>query len=211
MDKFKKVTAVILAIVVAFALLFWLIVGLIRGAVALEQLPKHETHDGFDEWDPERSRIVGDVRELIKKDILTEFPCTDGDYHVDRYESFMMKNWTYRSLVWLTYDDPDVYAAAKASRFDPSRFPGWLEVVPFEGPAVYGFAFCYVGENDPFPENVSVFGFNDQTKTLVFVGFWGGGKKEDPHIEAGSTDFAGFLDHYFGEWFDWEAGDRAPS
>ena len=166
--------------------------------------------NGFDEWDPEQwSRLESPLDALIKKDFLAEYPYADGDYHVDWYESFLgPRRSRNRSFVWLTYDDPAVYETAKQSRFDAATS---IKLYPFEDPDVYGFTFYYVGENDPFPEHVSVFGFNDQTRTLVFVGFWGGGKKETPHIEAGSTDFAGFLDHYFGEWFDWEAGDRAPS
>ena len=117
-----------------------------------------------------------------------------------------------RSFVWLTYDDPAVYEAAKQSRFDPENYSSTrLKLYPFEDPDVYGFTFYYVGENATFPANFSVFGYNDEKRTLVFVGAtrdrW---EKEDPHVVAGLTDFAGFLDWFFGDWFDWSAGDRAP-
>ena len=202
MNKLKTPLTVVLAIVLAVALALGIAFLIVRALVIYD----NESLDGFDEWDPEYSRLTGDLDVFLKKDFLTEFPYADGDYHYDSYESLLLNGFRDRSFVWLTYSDPDVYAAAKASRFDPSRFYSWLKLYPFEDPDVYGFTFYYVAENERFPMVTAMFGFNDETQTLVFVGFWGDGKKEIPYIEAGITDFAGYLDHYFGEWFDWTAG-----
>ena len=173
----------------------------------------NESLNGFDEWDPERwSRLESPLDALIEKDFLAEYPYADGDYHVDWYESFLgPRRSRDRSFVWLTYDDPAVYEAAKQSRFDPENYSvTWLKLYPFEDPDVYGFTFYYVGANETFPARTALVGYNDKTRTLVFVGFHAYGKKELPHIVAGLSDLSGYLDHYFGEWFDWNAGDRAP-
>jgi hypothetical protein len=57
-----------------------------------------------------------------------------------------------------------------------------------------------------FPGYFDAFGFNDETRTLIFLSFKGGGKRENKYVELGNSDFPAFLDHYYGEWFDWEAG-----
>lgn len=167
-----------------------------------------KTWAGFDEWDPDLPD--GELYRVIRKGFLTEYPYADGDFRVERKETgniFVSGTSRQRSLIWLTYDDPAVYEAAKQSRFDAAS----TKLYSFEDPDVYGFRFYYVGENATFPANFSVFGYNDEKRTLVFVGAtrdrW---EKEDPHVVAGLTDFAGFLDWFFGDWFDWEAGDRAP-
>ena len=195
-----------LGLLASLACVFFLFFGLSRCSRDLRTV---ETRSGFDEWDPDRY-FPDELYRVIRKDFLTEYPYADGDYRVERKESgnlFISGVSRHRSLIWLTYDDPAVYEAAKQSRFDAA----WTKLSPFEDPDVYGFTFYYVGENATFPANVSMFGHNDEKQTLVFVGAtrerW---EKEDPHVVAGLTDFAGFLDRFFGDWFDWEAGDRAP-
>ena len=198
---------VTLGFLVSLTCVVFLLFGLSRCSGVLRTV---ETRSGFDEWDPDDSRLGGELYRIVRKDFLTEYPYADGDYRVERKESgnlLISGVSRHRSLVWLTYDDPAVYEAAKQSRFDAAS----TKLYPFEDPDVYGFTFYYVGENATFPANVSMFGHNDEKQTLVFVGAtrerW---EKEDPHVVAGLTDFAGFLDWFFGDWFDWSAGDRAP-
>ena len=197
-----------LGLLVSLACAVFLPFGLSRCSGDLRTV---ETRSGFDEWDPADSRLDGELYRIVRKDFLTEYPYADGDYRVERKESgniFVSGTSRQRALIWLTYDDPAVYEAAKQSRFDAAS----TKLSPFEDPDVYGFTFYYVGENATFPANFSVFGHNDEKQTLVFVGAtrerW---EKEDPHVVAGLTDFAGFLDWFFGDWFDWSAGDRAPN
>ena len=198
---------VVLGILVSLTCVAFLLFGLSRCNGGPQTV---KTWAGFDEWDPDRYLPDGELYRVIRKGFLTEYPYADGDFRVERRETgniFVSGTSRQRSLIWLTYDDPAVYEAAKQSRFDAAS----TKLSPFEDPDVYGFTFYYVGENATFPANFSVFGYNDEKQTLVFVGAtrdrW---EKEDPHVVAGLTDFAGFLDWFFGDWFDWEAGDRAP-
>ncbi len=201
------VAGVALGIVAALVCVALLLLGIRGCSLGSETV---ETWTGFDEWDPNRYLPDGELYRVIRKDFLTEYPYADGDFRVERKETgniLVPGTSRQRSLIWLTYDDPAVYEAAKQSRFDAAS----TKLYPFEDPDVYGFRFYYVGENATFPANFSVFGYNDEKRTLVFVGAtrdrW---EKEDPHVVAGLTDFAGFLDWFFGDWFDWSAGDRAP-
>ena len=201
------VAGVALGIVAALVCVALLLLGIRGCSLGSETV---ETWTGFDEWDPNRYLPDGELYRVIRKDFLTEYPYADGDFRVERKETgniLVPGTSRQRSLIWLTYDDPAVYEAAKQSRFDAAS----TKLSPFEDPDVYGFTFYYVGENATFPANFSVFGYNDEKRTLVFVGAtrdrW---EKEDPHVVAGLTDFAGFLDWFFGDWFDWSAGDRAP-
>ena len=201
---------VTLGLLVSLACAVFLLFGLSRCIGGTQTV---KTWAGFDEWDPNRYLPDGDLYWVIRKNFLTEYPYADGDFRVERKEPgniFVSGTSRQRSLIWLTYDDPAVYEAAKQSRFDAASTKTTLS--PFEDPDVYGFTFYYVGENATFPVNVSMFGYNDEKQTLVFVGTtrdrW---EKEDPHVVAGLTDFAGFLDWFFGDWFDWSAGDRASN
>ena len=168
-------------------------------------IPAEHAHiEGLYLWNP--SQAENSVEPESKREFFAAYPYSDGNYHGDKYDA--RKTGRIRHFVWLTYDDPAVYEAAKQSCFDAATS---TKLYPFEDPDVYGFRFYYVGENATFPANFSVFGYNDEKRTLVFVGAtrdrW---EKEDPDVAAGLTDFAGFLDRFFGDWFDWEAGDRAP-
>lgn len=199
------VLGVTLGLLVSLTCIVFLLFGLSRCYGGPQTV---KTWAGFDEWDPDLPD--GELYRVIRKGFLTEYPYADGDFRVERKETgniFVSGTSRQRSLIWLTYDDPAVYEAAKQSRFDAAS----TKLYSFEDPDVYGFRFYYVGENATFPANFSVFGYNDEKRTLVFVGAtrdrW---EKEDPHVVAGLTDFAGFLDWFFGDWFDWEAGDRAP-
>ena len=206
--RVKRILSIVLPVVIFFAI--------VAGAVILVVFRNTTKLSGFDKWDPEGSDILDE--HLVEQSFLTEYPYRDGGFHYYRRKAFLFSFWggipafgvdtkAERSFVWLTYDDPAVYEAAKQSRFDAAS----TKLYPFEDPDVYGFRFYYVGENATFPANFSVFGYNDEKRTLVFVGAtrdrW---EKEDPHVVAGLTDFAGFLDWFFGDWFDWSAGDRAP-
>ena len=184
----------------------FLFVGFIVFLVLLfSHVPAEHSHiEGLYLWDPISWENA--VEPESKREFFAAYPYSDGNYHGDYYDAG--KNGRVRNFVWLTYDDPAVYEAAKQSRFDATS----TKLYPFEDPDVYGFTFYYVGENATFPANVSMFGHNDEKQTLVFVGAtrerW---EKEDPHVVAGLTDFAGFLDWFFGDWFDWSAGDRASN
>ena len=191
------------------AFLAFLVVGFIVFLVLqFAGIPAEHAHiEGLYLWNP--SQAENSVEPESKREFFAAYPYSEGNYHGDKYDA--RKTGRNRNFVWLTYDDPAVYEAAKQSRFDPENYSSTrLKLYPFEDPDVYGFTFYYVGANETFPARAALFGYNDETRTLVFVGFHAYGKKELPHIVAGLSDLSGYLDHYFGEWFDWNAGDRAP-
>ena len=102
-------------------------------------------------------------------------------------------------------------AAAKASRLKYAprngKTPDRTEAFGF---TVLSFDdLTRVTEKSTKKIDYEAFGYNDETLTLFFLLFDAYGKKEQPYLEAAKTDYPAFLDRYYGEWFDWEAGDRA--
>ena len=76
---------------------------------------------------------------------------------------------------------------------------------------LFGFSFYLFedfhsssDEKTHFPEWFTAFGFNDGTQTMVFLGFLCYGEDDQPY--CANVDFSEFLMHYYGDWFDWEAG-----
>ena len=183
--------------------------------------PYGDSEEGLYRWQTSRAEEgTVSIWPDSKREFFTAYPYEDGNYHDAEYSSWFEKNRTARTFVWLTYSDPDVYAGAKTSHMETHIADPDL----FKRIEAYGFTF-YVYDTfkeyehkrigkpsftgnyvSLFPEQFSAFGYNDEAGTLVFLRFWGYGKKESPYIERGNTDFGAFLDHYFGEWFDWERG-----
>ena len=179
-----------------------------------------KTWAGFDEWDPDRYLPDGELYRVIRKGFLTEYPYADGDFRVERKETgniFVSGTSRQRSLIWLTYDDPAVYEAAKQSHMEARL----SDLSLYGEHEAYGFRFYTIGYNakpigfvdnwrkhvfSGFPGHFDAFGYNDETRTLIFLSFYGGGKRENKYVELGNSDFPAFLSHYYGEWFDWEAG-----
>lgn len=174
----------------------------------------HRSYEGFENWSSGLSSIGLTDSEFFLC-FLTDFPYQDGNfYYDDSYSGFIpffSSSWVEKSFVWLIYDDAEIYLNAKQSRFEKKN----ALHNSFDGTNAFGFTFnvfCdfhspYVGDGESgFPELFTAFGFNDETNTLVFIGFNGNGKKEQKNIELAKTNFSAFLTHYYGDWFDWEAG-----
>ena len=186
---------VILALIVAVAILF--------------VIPRHDEERGIDNWNA--SGWYSFFRYGEEEIFLHSYPCADGDYYADFRSSWFRANGISREFLWLTYDDPDVYAAAKASRLKYAprngKTPDKTEAFGF---TVLSFDdLTSVTEKSTKKIDYQAFGYNDETLTLFFLLFDAYGKKEQPYLETAKTDYPAFLDRYYGEWFDWEAGDRA--
>ena len=187
---------VILALIVAVAILF--------------VIPRHDEERGIDNWNAVKwsSFFRSDEKEIF----LHSYPCADGDYYADFRSSWFRANGVSRAFLWLTFDDPDAYAAAKASRLHYAarngKTPDRTEAFGF---TVLSFDdLTSVTRKSTKKIDYQAFGYNDETLTLFFLLFDAYGKKEQPYLEAAKTDYPAFLDRYYGEWFDWEAGNRAP-
>ena len=172
------------------------------------------THkNGFDEWDPEASPLVGD--RLVEKEFLTTYPYRDGGFRWYCKKGFYFSLWAAipdfgmeakaeKSFVWLTYDDEESYRNAKQSRIDAEKdaFDHSLD-----GTVAFGYTFYIIDDfiswrGSNYPNEFTAFGYNDETRTLVFLGLLSG-KKSNPRDYL-EESFAALLEHYYGEWFDWE-------
>lgn len=168
---------------------------------------------GFDEWNPEDSFLVD--KHFLEKDFLTDYPYRDGGFRWYCKKGFFFSLWggipyfgvatkAERSFVWLTYDDEETYRDAKQSRIDAEKdaFDHSLD-----GTVAFGYTF-YINDDfrdwrgSQYPYHFTAFGYNDETRTLVFLGLLSG-KKSNPRDYL-EESFAALLEHYYGEWFDWE-------
>ena len=177
---------------------------------------EHSRIEGLYLWSP--SQAENSIEPESKREFFAAYPYSDGDYHGDYY--YTRKSGRIREFVWLNYDDPAVYEAAKQSHMEARL----SDLSLYGEREAYGFRFYTLDRNakkagfvsnwrksaSGFPEKFDAFGYNDETRTLIFLSFEGGGKREEKYIALGDSDFPAFLDHYYGGWFDWEAVDRAP-
>ena len=218
----KKEKGVVKAVLLAYVVLPVLALSFILSIVlsitvlagVLTVFPSHGESEGFDEWSPARSSLslTGDL--FLEKRFLTDYPYEDGDFHYEYEDYSLWRGSRERSFVWLTYGDDAVYKAAKQSRFE-KRFD---RLDSFDGTEAHGFAFYILYDDSDrfsdwktsFPKYFIAFGCCDETRTLLFLGFYGTGKIEAPYVTLGESDFPAFLDHYYGEWFDWENGVGTP-
>ena len=176
-------------------------------------IPAERSHiEGLYLWNP--SQAENSIEPESKRVFFATYPYSDGDYHGDYYDT--RKSGRIRDFVWLNYDDPAVYEAAKQShmeaRLSDLSLYGEREAYGFRfytldhRAKIVGFVDHWEKHASGFPGNFDAFGYNDETRTLIFLSFDGGGKRENKYIELGNSDFPAFLDHYYGDWFDWDAG-----
>lgn len=209
--KIRPTHLVILVILINLTILTVLIVHLALSVRATEK-------SGFDEWDPESSTLVNDF--FLEKDFLTRYPYQDGDFRRYCKKKFFFSLWggiphfgvgptAERSFVWLTYDDAETYRDAKQSRFG-QRQRQEVSDSSLDGTVAFGYTF-YINNDffanplgSQYPYHFTAFGYNDDTQTLVFLGFLGSGKKQTAYVDLAKTDFSAFLSHYYGDWYDWE-------
>lgn len=175
------------------------------------------SYEGFENWSSGLSSIG--LTGFLPRDFFTEYPYQDGNfYYDDSYSGFIpffSSSWVEKSFIWLVYDDAGIYLNAKQFCLNYCNEKKNEPDDSFDGTEVFDFAFYIYSDfsssvvddgESQFPDNFIAFGLNDETKTLVFVGFNGLGKKEQAYINLVETDFSAFLTHYYGDWFDWEAG-----
>ena len=179
--------------------------------VAFFVVPNRAEERGLDSW---RENYRWDAffehsyGEKDKAAFLAVHAPSDGDYYYSARSTWFNADGATVLLCWLTYDDPDVYAAAKQSRLHyVAAYRNSLHSAE-----AFGFSFCcHRTPTDAMQHSTKklqheAFGYNDETRTLVFVGFDGHGDKERAYAALANTDYEAFLSHYYGEWFDWDAG-----
>ena len=207
----------VLFLVFAWILIFALLGGMtwFTNKWIVRLTPYHYERRGIEIWSS-RDFFAHEVyaEDEEAETFLSSYPTADADYYHDYYERAFQINDLTRDLAWLTYEDPDVYAAAKQSRLNYiARKAADESKTPTETEA-FGFSFCSFddvmkvtkgrGKNKYI--DYEAFGYNDETLTLVFLRFDASGSREKKYMKLANTDYEAFLSHYYGKWFDWENG-----
>ena len=214
-EKQKRSPRVVIAFVLASVmilttvciLLFLLLHLLFAPSYDAPLTPIHVERRGIENWGDDSSFLGSQYTAEGKDNFLLLYEPDDGDYYYDCRVSVFWINSLKRSLAFLSYDDPDVYAAAKQSRLD---YIAGQSKTPAETEA-FGFTVCSFDDVTSVAEGgkriaYTAFAYNDETRTLVFFNFDASGRKEKRYMKLAETDYEAFLSHYYGEWFDWENG-----
>lgn len=132
---------------------------------------------------------------LPNESFLVDYPYSNGDYHF--YENKLQP----KTLMILQYDS-DIYDGAKEH---------CLRSFVLIGGNCHEFGeYCFVenntywesnGKDSRYPEWFNMFGYNDETQTLFFLGYYVDRISDEDRILA-TTDFQGFLTKHFGEYYD---------
>ena len=209
-EKQKRSPRVVIAFVLA-SIMILITVSVLALFVAFFVVPNRAEERGLDSW---RENYRWDAffehgyGDKDKEAFLAAHAPSDGDYYYSARSTWFNADGATVLLCWLTYDDPDVYAAAKASRLN--YVVAYRDA--FHSAEAFGFSFCchrtptQAMQHSTKKLQHEAFGYNDETRTLVFVGFDAHGDKERAYAALAETDYEAFLSHYYGEWFDWEAG-----
>ena len=219
----KRSPRVVLAFVLASimilstvcVLLFLLLHLLFTPSYDAPLTPIHVERRGIENWGDGSSFLGSQSTAEGKDNFLLLYEPDDGDYYYDCRVSLFWINSLKRSLAFLSYDDPAVYAAAKQSRLDyaaKKAESGSKTLSEFEA---FGFTVCTFDDVTSVTEGgkriaYNAFAYNDETRTLVFFNFDASGRKEKRYMKLAETDYEAFLSHYYGEWFDWDAGVGTP-
>ena len=223
-EKRKPSPRVVIAFVLASimilstvcVLLFLLLHLLFTPSFDAPMTPFHVERRGIENWGGSSSFLGGQSSDEGKDNFLLLYEPDDGDYYYDCRVSLFWINSLRRSLAFLSYDDPDVYAAARQSRLDyaaKKAESGSKTLSEFEA---FGFTVCSFDDVTSVTEGgrktfaYNAFAYNDETRTLVFFNFDASGRKEKRYMKLAETDYEAFLSHYYGEWFDWENGVGTP-
>jgi len=171
----------------------------------------HYSKEGFESWYPRLSFFhLTNEEYFFEKELLTTYQYCNGNFFYDYSDPTLFSRCIERVFAFLTYDDSEIYQSAKQYCFDTRK----TDLVSFDGTVAFGFVFnIYYDWSDlndsnetQFPKWFTAFGFNDGTQTLVLLGFCCDLPQKEPYVELAKTDFSAFLTHYYGDWFDWEAG-----
>lgn len=210
-EKRKKMRPLTVFAVVLVSVMV-LVTSSILVMTAIELVPSHHyTARGLLEWMSRSDGWSAFSGRETKGTFLGTYAYEDGDYYFDRYVPPLFgTNFVSCGLVWLTYDDPDWYAAAKQSRLNASA--NVRERSGFHEIEAHGFTFLCsdnifrAARRSTKLIEYEAFAYNDETQTLIFLDLDASGKKQCEYMQLEQTDFPAFLAHYYGEWFDWEAG-----
>ena len=131
---------------------------------------------------------------LPSRKFISEYTYTDGGYHLARPRGkFLSKPFLNEKVIlWLKYEEAE-YQKAKAFM---------LEKIPIKEDRMYlyGDYVFYLNYEKKLPIKFTMACYNDTNHTLIFLGACGSGLKENNAVVFGN--WKGFIDTYFGEYYD---------
>ncbi len=145
-------------------------------------------------------------RYIIHIDFVDEFAYCGGNFYHKNLGSFTDE--VELAFVWLSYDE-DVYTQAKErylSAYLEKDSTGreqqsfGFQFFFYHLDAIYGDKYK-IGD---FPLWLTAFGYNDEEKTLVSIGIYCDSTEEKDSVLLAGTDFGAFLEHFYGDWYEWE-------
>lgn len=146
---------------------------------------------------------------LLPVEFLKKYSYLDGNYYYDENYTtkflFFTENEVDRAFIWLTYD-VEIYEQWKQECLENRH----SQNSDLDGKEAFGFTFysnyewSQHNEYNRFPYHFTAFGVNDQTNTLVFIGFYCNKQSDEEKLQSAKTDLEGFIQNYFGEWYNWE-------
>ncbi len=139
-EKQKRSPRVVIAFVLA-SIMILITVSVLALFVAFFVVPNRAEERGLDSW---RENYRWDAffehsyGEKDKAAFLAVHAPSDGDYYYSARSTWFNADGATVLLCWLTYDDPDVYAAAKQSRLHyVAAYRNSLHSAE-----AFGFSFC---------------------------------------------------------------------
>ena len=210
------VLASVMILTTVCVLLFLLLNLLFAPSFDAPLTPFHVERRGIENWGDGSSFLGSQSTDEGKDNFLLLYEPDDADYYYDCRVSVFWINSLRRSLAFLSYDDPAVYASAKQSRLDYAAKKAESGSKPLSEFEAFGFTVCTFDDVTSVTEGgrknfaYKAFAYNDETRTLVFFNFDASGRKEKRYMKLAETDYEAFLSHYYGEWFDWDAGVGTP-
>ena len=143
---------------------------------------------------------------VINADFVDEFAYLDGNFYYEDTTDVILPGGADRALVWLSYDE-DIYTQAK-ERYLSAYL---MEESSSADQLIFGFQFYFYniqrrsgGSIGEFPLWITAFGYNDEERTLVSIGIYCGSTEEKDSVLLAGTDFGAFLEHFYGDWYEWE-------
>ena len=135
-------------------------------------------------------------QNLLPDDMINKFSYQSGDYFYLEVAPEGFGSIYDKALLYLTYDKT-IYPAAK--QYAMEQLDLSEEIVE-----EYNCFVFYDNQNpyvDISPYEFNRFAYNDETNTLLFIGFYASMEFHD-EVDAYANDWGAFLENYYGEFYD---------
>ena len=179
----------------------WKIMGAVSVVLAVLMLlcscSEHYQETGIDYWRNHGNGMssYSVTRFKLDESFLDKYPYMDGDFNYEFEKPGPFSYVLEYALMWLSYDE-DTYEMIKQDNMDAES------VVLHDGQETFGFTF-YLRCDWDFPRWFTAVGYNDEKKTLVFLGFYCSSEYDKEKAMLAETDMEEFLEYYYGEWYSW--------